>query len=99
MFVRFLSKWGGHKPGDVARVEQTLARRLVGMGKATFELSETKRTTPEIKPVKKVEPKKEEKPKKVEPKKVEPKDEEEKSKPKRKPQRTYKKPEKAVTID
>lgn len=99
MFVKFNHNWGRYGIGDVANIEQTLSRRLVGMGLAEYKTDMSKRTSPEAEKEEapKVEKKPEPEEEKIEPEKekVEPEEE----KPKKKPKRTYKRPEKAVTLE
>jgi len=92
MFVEFKHLWGRHSIGDIANIEQTLARRLVGMGIVEYKTDLSKKTTPEFK----VEPKPEPEPEK------EPESKEEVEEPvkaKKVPKRKYTKPEKAVKIE
>ena len=100
MFVKFNHPWGKYLPGDVANIELTLSRRLVGTGIVEYRADKGIKTTPEFandepEPEKQPEPKKEPEPKE------EPEEEvEEPVKAKKKvPKRKYTKPEKAVKIE
>ena len=92
MFVEFKHAWGRHGIGDIADIEHTLSRRLVGMGIVEYKTELGKKTTPEFKVEPKPEPKEE-------PKEEPEKEVEEPVKVKKKPKRKYTKPEKAVKIE
>lgn len=85
MFVEFNTDWEQYKAGQLADVETTLARRLVGLGVAAHPQRAVQRTTPQPE-MERYTP-------------VETATDEEKPAPKKKPLRRYKRREKAVEID
>ena len=99
MFVKFNHPWGRYIPGDVANIELTLSRRLVGTGICDYREDKGMKTTPDFvveEPV--VSPSEE----LVEEPVVEEVEVEEKPKPvteKKTPKRKYTRPEKAVSIE
>ena len=60
MIVKFNSDWDRHNAGEKADIEMTLARRLVGLGVASYDMKPEARTV-EKEPEKPVEEKKVEK--------------------------------------
>jgi len=48
MFLKFNHAWGKNGVGDIAEIELTLSRRLVGMGIAEYITDLKPRTTPDF---------------------------------------------------